>query len=430
MRVGIVGGGITGLALHHYLSEAGVESVLFEADAEPGGAIESLSLDGRTLELGPQRTRLSPPVGSLVDSLGIGSRVREANDRPLYVYRDGSLRRVPFTLREAVSTDLLSWRGKLRVLLEPLTAPPQGEETVEASIARMAGDEAAEYVVGPLYGGIYGSRPDEMPMEHSLLRALEKRGISRSLLVAAARAKLRGPDPPPVVSFDGGMQTLPRALSEHHRAGIHLDTPVEAVRDAGERFELEADDVTTVDEVVLTTPAAVTGTLLDAVAPEAAAALRQLTYNPLVLVHVEPDRTMDAAGFQVQYDESFHTLGVTCNADLFDRDEHYTCFLGGARTPEMVDWPESAIRDTAVTEFADLTGVDASVLNVQRLPRGMPAYDTSWTAMDRVETPDGVHICANYASRAGVPGRVRRAKALAERLSAAAAATPEPLAAD
>lgn len=424
MTVGIVGAGLTGLALHHFFDRNGTESVLFEADLEPGGVVRSRRVDGRTLDLGPQRTRLSPPVESLVDDLGIGDSVHEAEDGPLWVYRDGALRRAPFTLREAVSTDLLSLRGKLRVLLEPLTGPPRAGETVEACLTRTLGREAAEYLVGPLYGGIYGSYPDEMPVEHSLLCALERFDVGRSLLAAAARAKLRRSDPPPVISFDGGMQRLPRALYEHHQDRIRLDAPVEAVRAVDDRFELETrSDVTTVDRVVLTTPAEVTGTLLDSLAPETASDLQQLTYNPLVLVHVEPETPMDATGFQVQYDEPFRTLGVTCNSSLFDRDDHVTCFLGGARTPELVDWQTSEIRETALREFSTLTGTEGRVIHVHRLPRGMPAYDTSWSALEELKIPGGIHLCGNYLSRAGIPGRIGEAKRLAAELSEDGAGT-------
>lgn len=419
MKVGIVGAGLTGLALQQSLGQTGTESVVFETSTEPGGVIRSRTVDGQTLDFGPQRTRLSPPVASLVNDLAIEEQVREADDGPLYVYRDGALRRVPFSIGEAVATDLLSLRGKLRLLLEPVTGPPRAGETVEESLTRTLGAEAAEYLVGPLYGGIYGSHPNEMYMEHSLLRAFETFGVDRSLLAAAVRRTLGRSDPPPVVSFDDGMQTLPQALYEHQQDRIQLDTPVEAVRELSEGFALEtASGVTTVDRVVLTTPADVTGALLDTVAPEAASALRGLTYNPLALVHLVPETMIDATGFQVQYEEAFRTLGVTCNAGLFERDDHYTVFLGGARTPGLVDWSTSEIRETARREFLELTGVDGRVINVHRLRQGMPAYDTTWTALDRIETPPGVHLAGNYVSRAGIPGRIGEAKRVAERLGA------------
>ncbi|WP_435118514.1 protoporphyrinogen oxidase [Halolamina sp. C58] len=417
MRVGIVGAGISGLALQHQLRERGVDSVAFEADSEPGGVIRSRSVEGHVVEDGPQRTRLSPPVASLVDDLDLDGRVVEAADPPLYLYRDGSLRRVPFSVREGLSTDLLSLRGKLRMLLEPLTGPPRGEETVEACLTRMLGAEAAQYLVGPLYGGIYGTHPDEMPMRHSLGRALEKRGVDRSLLVAAVRATRRG-STPPVASFDGGLQTLPETLFERHSERVRLDTPVEAVRQKEGGFAVETPgETTTVDHVVFTTPADVTAELVEAFAPESADALRRLTYNPMAAVHLDAASDLDAAGFQVQYDESFRTLGVTSTGALFDRGSRHTAYLGGDRNPGLVERSPSSIREMAEREFAELTGVEATAVDVRRLRRGMPAYDTTWDALEAVDLPDGAHICANYAARAGVPGRLREAERLAESLA-------------
>jgi oxygen-dependent protoporphyrinogen oxidase len=46
----------------------------------------------------------------------------------------------------------------------------------------------------------------------------------------------------------------------------------------------------------------------------------------------------------------------------------------------------------------------------------MPAYDRSWSALDGVSTPEGVHLRTNYTARAGIPGRIRGAKATAEAL--------------
>jgi len=421
MTVGIVGGGITGLTLQHALAARGVESEVFEADAEPGGVVESRCVDGRVLDVGPQRTRLSQPVASLVEDLDLREQCLEAPDLPLYVYRDGELRQVPFSFRSALETELLSWRGKLRVLLEPLTGPPRPGETVEAFLTRTIGREAAQYVVGPIYAGIYASRPDEMYVEHSLGQALEKRGVSRSLLISAAKAKLGGGETPPMVSFRDGMQTLTRALYERHHDSVHLETPVEAVRAVEDGYDLETGGGTVpADAVVLTTPAAVTSRLLESTAPDTAAALARLRYNSLVTVHLVAETALAATGYKLPHGEGFHTLGVTCNASLFDRDGVYTCYLGGATGPDLLEWSNDRLARTAVDEFRAVTGADAEPLSIERRENAIPAYDTSWTAIDRVAPPDGVWLCANYESRAGIPGRVREARQVAARLADAA----------
>lgn len=430
MRVGIVGGGITGLAANHYLRESGVETVLFEADEEPGGVVRSETVEERVLDFGPQRTRLTPSISGLVDSLDLDSELREADDGPLYVYHHGKLRRVPQTPRTAVTTDLLSWRGKFRVLLEPLTGPAREDETVEEYLTRKFGSEVARYYFGPLYGGIYGSHPDEMLMEHSLSRALDSAGIEGSVLTSVARKVLAGRDAPPIVSFDAGLQRLPEALAEAHSDSVRLGTPVQAIHREGTAEENEGGregdgsvletlgGEETVDELVVTTPADVTADLLCNLASEdTTAALRNLNYNSQAIVHLHSEANLTGAGYQVQYDEEYRTLGATWNASLLDRDGVYTCYLGGSRNPKMVEQSDGRLKTVAVQEFEEITGHEARALSVHRLRRGMPAYDRSWTLLDRISTPEGVHLCTNYTARAGIPGRIREAKQMAEELA-------------
>ncbi|MDY6764999.1 MAG: protoporphyrinogen oxidase, partial [Halobacteria archaeon] len=68
-------------------------------------------------------------------------------------------------------------------------------------------------------------------------------------------------------------------------------------------------------------------------------------------------------------------------------------------------------------EFKEITECDARVLNVHKLERGIPAHDRSWEALDGLEFPEGIHLCTNYTSRAGIPGRIREAKETADVLS-------------
>jgi oxygen-dependent protoporphyrinogen oxidase len=432
MRVGIVGAGITGLALSQYCRERGVSSVAFEAAAEPGGVIRSTRVDGRVLDHGPQRTRLTAELASLVDACDLRSDLLVADeDLPLYVYADGRLRRVPFSPRQFLSTDLLTARGKLRMLAEPLTAGARDGETAGDYFARKFGDEAYRNLVEPLFGGIYGSDPDEMPGEYALetVRRMERSG---SLLRTVFRRRLDGSERPPPISFADGMAQLPRALFEQNADRVTLSTPVERVATDGDGYRLvTGDGDRRVDRVVVTAGADVAAGLLDGVAPDSARALRRLSYNPLAYVHLVSDAAPEGFGYQVRHEESLRTLGVTWNASLFDRDGVYTCFLGGMSDAGILDRPDEEIERIATEEFETVVGATATAVNVTRHPRGMPAYDDSWTAMERVDLPAGITLATNYTGRMGVPSRIREAKRLADAFAADAnAGTERPVGTD
>ncbi|MEF8775135.1 MAG: protoporphyrinogen oxidase [Haloarculaceae archaeon] len=427
--VGVVGAGITGLAVTHYLAEYGVDCVTFEAGAEPGGVIESRVVEGRVLEAGPQRMRKTPAVADLLQDLGIDDETIEAPELPLYVYADGELGEAPLSREAFLRSGLLSWRGKLRLLAEPLTSAGSPDETVAELFTRKFGREAYETFIGPLYGGIYGSDPARMPARYALSGLLEREQEVGNMLTAFRR-RIGGTDgPPPPISFADGMQTLPRALANAHAGAIDLGTPVRDVSIAGESggptggspgdfvLETPGGDLA-VDHLVVTTPADVASALLDGVAA-GAAGLAALTYNPLAIVHLLADVDVEGMGYQVAFGEDLHTLGSSWNASLFDREGVYTVFLGGMHEPDIVGASDEHLATVATREFREVMGADPAVLGVTRLERGFPAYDRSWTALDDLDLPAGVHMATNYRSRMGVPSRIREASDLAGSIAAA-----------
>ncbi len=423
MTVGIVGAGITGLTLAHNLDAVGIDYVVLEADDEPGGVIRSGRVDGYLLEWGPQRLRRTNPVDELITNLGLEEEVIEAGDTKLFVYANGALRRAPFSIEEFGTTDLLSWRGKLDVLKEPQTDPADPEETAAEMFSRKFGEEAYENLIGPLFGGTYGSLPHRMPVKHSLSGAIRMEEKYGDLLTPVLKRAMAGGSSAPAMTFEEGVQRLPEALYDAHRENVHLETPVSKIREENGKFVLETDDQSfDVDEVVVTTPTEVSADLLSALT-DSAESLRELNYNPLALVHLRADSDKDGFGYQVRHDEGLDTLGVSWNASMFRRTGKsgskgvYTVFLGGMKNPELLEESDETLGEIAATEFADVMETDAEVLSVHKLHRGFPAYDESWDALDEFETPDGIHLATNYTARMGVPSRIREAKALAGQLA-------------
>lgn len=416
----VVGAGITGLALAHELARRDREHVVLEAEDRPGGVIRSVRVEGKVLETGPQRTRRVPPVDRLVEQLDLEGELLEApDDLPLYVYADGELRRVPMSIGQLLRTDLLSLRGKLRMALEPLTPAARPDETVADFVTRKLGREAHDRLIGPLYGGIYGSDTRDMLVEHSLGRALNRIGAGeRSLAWTGIRWMLKGAETPAACSFRDGMQTLPRALYRAHADRIRLDDPVlEVSRTEGDRtWRVTAEsDGWLADDVVLTVPSREAARLTREALPALAGRLERFTYNPIVTVHLEGDCGLRGMGYQIALGEGFATRGATWNESLFGRDGVHTTYLGGAGREDLWGAPDDQLAGIARREFERVTGCETRPLNVAR--SRMPAWDRTWKVQDEIELPTGLHLCAAYVSRAGIPGRLEAARDLAEALT-------------
>jgi oxygen-dependent protoporphyrinogen oxidase len=416
--IAIVGAGITGLALAWKLARRGADFVVLEADDEPGGVIRSREVDGRVLDFGPQRARLTSAMSALVEAIDLrGELVTAPPDQDLFVYTRGRLRKVPFSVGAFLASDVVGPAAKLRAALEPFTRAADPAERVDALFRRKVGRDFYEAVIGPLYGGLYASDPADMEVGLSLIHVLREFGVGRSLVLALL-ARGGRMSPPPACSFRQGMQALPRALAGKLGDRVRLATPVVAVARRADGWRL-ATPTGEIDAayVVLTTPADTTARLIRDVDPEAADALGALKYNPLAVVHLDAETELRGLGFQVSFTERAMALrGVTYNASLFGQHDLYTAYLGGSRFPEVVRLPDEALAVRAVAEFRRCTGYDARVLSVAR--ERMPAWDVSWRALHGLRAPEGLHFAANWWSRPGLPGRLTEAARLAAVLTA------------
>jgi protoporphyrinogen/coproporphyrinogen III oxidase len=421
--IGIIGAGISGLALSLHLDEAGIEHDVLEGSERAGGVIWSSTVGDAVLDHGPQRTRVTPPVARMIERLGLGDeQVLVPRGLPLYVVRGKRLRQVPWDASSLLRSDILSLRGKTRLLGEIVAGPPLPDETVGDFLVRKFGGEAYATVLGPLFGGLYGSNPADMFVRHGLAETLGAAGTGRGLFWRYLKGGAKRALATPATSFTGGMAMMTDAMARavHHR--LRLNAPVVGLARGGSAHDapwvitLASGEMRTYQTVVLTLPAPAAARLLQPLNPGAAYRLQSLRYNTLAIVHLHSPQTLHGLGYQISYGEPFRTRGVTWNASALGRAGVYTAFLGGARDPKILAEPDDVIADTAAREFTAITDAPASVLAVTR--SAVPSWDRSWAAMDDLALPPGLVLCSNYESRVGIPGRLARAEAVARALGA------------
>jgi oxygen-dependent protoporphyrinogen oxidase len=413
--IAIVGAGLTGLALAYELRRLGAEYLVLESSDRVGGVIRSERVQGRLVEYGPQRARLTDQLARLVGELDLDAEMVTASaGLPLFVFADARLRRVPLSIADLLRSDLLSPSARLRVLLEPLTAPPRDDERVSELLARKMGAQAYRRLLGPLYGGLYASDPADMVVGLSLGATLRELGVSRSLLLPLLRRGGRV-EPPAAVSFAEGLEALPRALHAAQRGRVRLGARVTAIRREGKGYRVRmGSDHLHAEQVVLTVEAGQAAALLREAAPEEAERISGLRYNPLAIVHLLAAGTPEGLGYQVALGEEMLTRGVTFNHWMFRGEGVHTAFLGGSRGVRVAGMSDEAVGGAAIEEFRRVTGASASVLSVARA--GMPAWDLTWRAVRKLSLPEGIFVAANWLARPGIPGRLGQARRLARTL--------------
>ncbi len=122
MTTAVVGAGLSGLVRAWALAARGEDVVLFESSNRAGGVVRSEEVDGYLLELGPNTVRPTTELWALVEQLGLESETLLADPRTTrYIDFGGRLRPLPMSPAALLRTNLLSARGKIRLLAEPWT---------------------------------------------------------------------------------------------------------------------------------------------------------------------------------------------------------------------------------------------------------------------------------------------------------------------
>ena len=473
MRIGIIGGGIAGLAAAYELEKAraGGEDIgytLFEAGPRLGGSIASEIVDGTLLERGPDSFLTEKPAAAeLCRELGLGGELVASNDaerKTCIVVRnrlvplpDGLMFLVPTRLVPTALTPLFSLRTKLRMGLELLHPPRagQGDESVAALVERHYGAEAVDRLADPLLSGIYGGEASELSAQTVLPRLVEMErrhgSLTRGMLAAhrqmRARAKAaagseRKAPAAIFTSLRGGMQQMVDALAERlDGAGIRLNTPVSAVRKTGAGWEVESDGgVEAFDGVVVASQAWAVGALLRQVDSDLAGDLASIPYSSSITVNLVYDESRIGAlpegfGFLVPASEGRAMLACTfVHRKFLGRTARgkavLRAFLGGMRNEALLSEPDATLAGIVRRELGEILGrgtvpadVEPELTQVTRWRRAMAQYavghkERMARIQARVAELPGLRLAGNAYDGIGIPDCIRLGRQAARELAA------------
>ena len=403
MKVAIIGGGIGGLVAARALVKAGVDAHILEAGARPGGVLRTSVVDGYRREHAASSFLGGPGDGAyaLCQELGVAVAKASPAARTRWIYIDGKLRALPRSPAAFVTSDLLTWRGKLDVLREPFRRAGDGsDESVHAFAARRLGAEAARAIVAPFVTGVYAADAHAISLASGFprLAALDSAGgIMRGMLAHAVRGigqRLRGHSPATTPrglwAPAGGLEVLVEALARELGDRIHLGVRVARIDTAGGGVRLEDSGgerplaVAGWDGVVLAIPAEDAAGLVGV--PDFANRLAAFHRAPAAQVYLgfaadAVPRADSGFGLLVAQGEDVRVLGVVFESTVWaDRAPAghalLRCIYGGGRDPEATQLDDAQLIAQAMRDVGVVLGVSArpTHASVVRWQRGVAQY--------------------------------------------------------
>lgn len=390
----VVGGGLAGLTAAFRVAREGGDVALLESSRRAGGVIRTEERNGYLLEAGPNTVRLTAPLRALIEALGLSGEVLLADPRaPRYVDFGGRLHAVPMSPGSLARTRLLSAAGKLRLLSEPFRPRGGGgDESVREFFARRLGPEVADRLVEPFVGGVFAGSAARLSVSAAfpaLARFERDHGSLLAGAIAERRAGRGAPAAPRgLLSFRGGLETLPRALARSLGGAFRPETGVRALTPEGGRWGVETGSGRLeAERVILAVPAWAAAPLVAPFDPEAAAALAAIPHPPLAVLHLSwPEaalrRPLRGFGHLVVPDAARRILGAVWSSSLFPGRAPggrvlLTVFLGGTRDPGAPELADAALVSLAARdlEAEGLVAGEPLLVLLTRFERAIPQYE-------------------------------------------------------
>jgi protoporphyrinogen/coproporphyrinogen III oxidase len=118
-KVVVIGAGISGLACAYRLKQLGMHCLVLEAKERAGGLIATVRKNDFLFETGPQCPRFPAPVWQLVRELNLESEFVAGNPKAKrYIFSGGRLHAAPFSPAGLITTRLVGFPSKYRILTE------------------------------------------------------------------------------------------------------------------------------------------------------------------------------------------------------------------------------------------------------------------------------------------------------------------------
>jgi len=470
----VVGGGVSGLALARetLLRRPDWSVAVIEAEDRPGGTMRSDRAAGCLCEWGPNGFLTNVPhTWDLAVDLGLADRLLPAhsNAEKRFLWVKGGLKPLPMKPGAFFRSDLLSLRGRLRVLAEPFMpkGPSSGDESVYSFASRRIGSEAASVLVDAMVSGIYAGDPENLSLKAAFpkMAAMEERyGSLVRAMIALMRERKRarkaapaaggGPMGPggSLTSFDEGMEVLIARLAEILGTRLSTGTRVAAVARTADGYRVSLESrgdlrSVTARNVVLAVPSYAAASIVKDVAPRLAWRLDEIPYAGITVACLIYERDqiahpLDGFGFLVPRGQGPRILGCIWTGSIFPphvRGRHVLmrAMVGGARDPEGAILSEGRTVDLVHGELdRTLGGIKGRPAEVRlyRHPKGIPQYVPGHPERLRAIGDDlaalpGLYLAGNAYRGIGVNDCVREARELAGRLTGSDAPVPSPAAA-
>ena len=394
MRVGIIGGGVAGLAAAYDLTREGHYAEVFEVAPFLGGQASTFPVGGGQLERGYHHLFVSDrAITELIHELGLGHKLAWLESKVGLYYR-GRVWNFATPMDLLRFTPLSLWQ-RLRVgwwtlRLQRIADYDRFEDvTARDWLSRNMGAKAYEVLFEPLLRGKFGDYYDQVSMTW-LWGKVRLRVASRGKALQKERLGY------PMGSFGEVIDVLAERIrgqgGETHTSARVNRVLVEGERAAG--LEVQTGDAAPesreYDAVIATTPSYVFTRLAPPMPEDYQRMLTGVSYLSAVMLVLELDRPLTAKYWLNIADQEMPFVAIIEHTNMIDKS-----LYGGSHIVYISNYPD---RDSELYRMEPEALLELFVPHLRKLN---PDFDLSWVRAYHHHRVDGAQpiISRNYSRR-------------------------------
>ncbi len=419
-RIAIIGGGITGLSLSHFLQKKNRFKIdVFEKRERLGGWIRSENVHGQIMESGPRMLRTHGSGHEILDlccDLGIRDSIVTANSscKTRMLIHNSNLQAFPNSLVDFVRTSI--GRKFIKGILPLLFKKPKIENDLSIAdfFERYTSKAFVQDFIDPLCRGIWATTPQLLSMKFCLphiLNFLEK----KSFLFKRKNKKESF-----LFSLDEGIEKLIQILNDQSTANIHKNVEIEQIKENEEYIELVTKTQNyRADLVVCCIPSVQVQKLL----PQEDPAQQYLKKIPMTSLSTCTFRfssplPFSAFGFLVPSQEDPDLLGVVFDSCIFDDSlGQVTCMMVNHDTVSDDELEGVALKKLKKYLKLDAQSTHTKIVRAKNaIAQYLPGHLETLSSLEKIFEPRRIRLAGSGYYGVSVGDCIRSARVIQNNL--------------
>ena len=428
----IIGSGICGLSVAHFLSKKRSDFLVLESSNRAGGIIQTKIEKDFICENGPNTVLLNnEAIEEIIKDHNLWSELqfpKESSNKNRFVLHKNKLTKIPLNPLSFIFSPLFSFFSKIRILKEPFVNAHQENTSVFEFVKKRFGKEFHDQLIEPFITGIYAGNTKKMSARHTLKMLWKLEQTHGSVIKGLLKSKSTKKNKINSFNFPKGLSQLISKITKSMGSQLILNFKVQQIIKHENGYEITSESGKIFcKEIICTVPAYSLKKLIDD--SGLVSQLNKIIYSPVDVFHFGFEKkniqnNKQGFGVLTKPSDGKSYLGILFNSRIFDYvspadKELFTVLVGGERQKHLCEMNPDKLKKLILEELEDLIGHKGKIVieNHYRWSNGIPQFN-----LDHIELLNAVeefennnskfHLIGNYFNGVSVSDCIQKSRDL------------------